>query len=59
MRTSNDERNAAGVLVNGYDYSRQCWVINGIYAECGHPAPAAHCWSCAHAGEPYSVEGGK
>jgi hypothetical protein len=25
----NEEAPAGAVLVNGYDYVRQCWVING------------------------------
>jgi hypothetical protein len=35
-RQSNDEfRN--GVLWNGFDYTRQAWVLNGVYVRCGHP----------------------
>lgn len=26
-----------GVLVNGYDYTNQAWVIGGVYMDCGHP----------------------
>lgn len=57
-RTSNDELNAEGLLINGYDYARQCWVANGLYAECGHPAPRADCWGCNHAGEPFTPKEG-
>ena len=53
-RTSNDQYNSTGDLVNGYDYARQCWVVNGIYAVCGHPSPRTDCYSCCHAGEPYT-----
>jgi hypothetical protein len=55
-RTSNDELNAEGLLINGYDYARQCWVVNGLYAECGHPERHRGCWGCNHAGEPYAPE---
>ena len=24
-------------LINGYDYERQAWVVNGKYQRCGHP----------------------
>ena len=35
-RLSTDEyRN--GTLYNGYDYTRQAWVLDGRYIECGHP----------------------
>ena len=37
MRMSNDERDAAGQLVNGFDYGLQAWVINGKVQRCGHP----------------------
>lgn len=53
-RTSNDQFNAEGVLFNGYDYARQCWVIGGKFAACGHSSISASCWGCNHAGEDYS-----
>lgn len=37
MRVSNDELKD-GVLENGYDYTNQCWVKDGIIQRCGHPA---------------------
>lgn len=37
MRLSNDEFDANGKLMNGYDYDFQVWVINGIIQNCGHP----------------------
>lgn len=39
-------------LKNGYDYTNQAWVVDGVYVACGH-APTLHC-SCygkLHAGE--------
>jgi len=36
MRTSNDEY-VNGRLMNGFDYERQSWVVNGKYIRCGHP----------------------
>jgi len=36
MRTSNDERKD-GFVWNGFDYSLQVWVVNGVIQNCGHP----------------------
>lgn len=58
-RQSNDEyRN--GVLFNGYDYTRQAWVVEGLYVTCGHARPnpltgkttPCNCFGRIHAGEP-------
>ena len=27
-----------GRLVDGYDYTNQAWVKNGVYVDCGHPS---------------------
>lgn len=27
-----------GKLVNGFDYERQVWIVNGTVQMCGHPA---------------------
>ena len=35
-RTSTNEYQE-GRLINGYDYYRQAWVVNGRYVRCGHP----------------------
>ena len=35
-RQSNDEI-VNGHLKNGYDYQLQCWVLNYIIQDCGHP----------------------
>lgn len=62
MRTSNNEyRN--GILFNGYDYTNQAWVVNGVYVACGHVLPnpltgkptCCACYGKIHAGEP-SIE---
>ena len=54
MRTSDNELNAEGNLVNGYDYDRQCWVVDGLYASCGHPERYRGCWGCTHAGQKFT-----
>ena len=51
-RERQDERDEAGRLVNGYDYDKQAWVVNGRYVACGHPAAlACGCYGRQHAGE--------
>lgn len=35
-RVSSDEY-CHGLLWNGYDYTRQAWIKNGLYVRCGHP----------------------
>ena len=37
MRTSTDQLDKNGMLINGYDYDLQVWVKSGIIIECGHP----------------------
>lgn len=36
-RTSTNQLSADGILINGFDYENQAWVINGVYMDCGHP----------------------
>ena len=36
-RQSQDQYDSDGKLVNGYDYQNQCWVMNYIIQDCGHP----------------------
>jgi len=36
-RTSRDQFDSTGQLVNGYDYDLQCWVKGGRVLDCGHP----------------------
>jgi len=49
-RESRDEyRN--GTLFNGYDYTNQAWVLNGMYVPCGHPSTMnCNCYGTEHAG---------
>lgn len=41
MRTSVNQITDTGILVNGFDYKNQAWVIDGIYQDCGHPQEGA------------------
>jgi len=49
-------------LINGYDYTNQAWVLNGVYQDCGHPQVGERtvlgdvfegciCYGRQHAGE--------
>lgn len=41
-----------GRLFNGYDYTRQTWVADGVYVRCGHPeSTKCSCYGRQHAGE--------
>lgn len=54
MRRSVDQYDSEGRLVAGYDYKNQAWVLEGVYATCGHTGdcPGAHmCYGRMHAGE--------
>lgn len=52
MRTSTNEYDKNGRLINGYDYDNQAWVIDGKYVRCGHPeSMKCGCYSRKHAGE--------
>ena len=50
-RLSTDEyRN--GLLWNGFDYTRQAWVVDGSYVRCGHPETMrCGCFGREHTGE--------
>lgn len=37
-RSSRDQFDKTGQLVNGFDYDLQCWVKGGRVLDCGHPA---------------------
>ena len=51
-RTSNDQRDANGNLINGYDYANQAWVVDGKYVRCGHSEDNdCGCFGREHAGE--------
>ena len=50
-RQSTDEYRD-GRLVNGFDYTKQAWVLGGRYVRCGHPATTnCGCYGRAHEGE--------
>ena len=34
-----------------FDYTRQAWVVDGVYVTCGHLSKC-DCYGKAHAGEP-------
>lgn len=34
-----------------YDYENQVWVINGVFAKCGHEYFVQACFACQHHGE--------
>ena len=36
-RTTRDQFDKTGQLVNGFDYDLQCWVKGGRVQDCGHP----------------------
>lgn len=37
MKTSDNEFDGVGAVVNGFDYRLQVWVKDGIVQACGHP----------------------
>ena len=52
-RTSSDQIDSDGITSNGYDYDLQCWVMDYIVQDCGHPdsmRPGC-CYGGGHAGE--------
>jgi hypothetical protein len=49
-KSGNEVKN--GRLMNGYDYEKQAWVINGKYIHCGHPeSMKCGCYGRKHEGE--------
>lgn len=38
--------------MTGYDYEKQCWVVDGRVARCGHRELMPGCYACVHHGEP-------
>lgn len=38
-------------LAAQYDYARQCWIVDGKVARCGHQAGVRGCYACLHHGE--------
>ena len=41
---------ASGRILNGYDYDRQAWVVDGRYVRCGH-LDDCDCYGRLHEGE--------
>ena len=42
----------SGRLINGYDYDKAAWVVDGQYVRCGHPPDMkCFCYGKAHEGE--------
>ena len=43
-------------VVNGYDYEKQAWVVDGKYVRCGHPDEMnCGCYGREHEGEKYEL----
>ena len=41
-----------GLLYNGFDYTKQAWVIGGKYVKCSHPEDMnCNCYGKVHEGE--------
>ena len=55
MRTSHDEIDQSGRVWNGFDYTLQGWVRDGIVQPCGHPGSMSQygpcCASARYAGQ--------
>ena len=52
MRTSNNQHDERGTLLNGFDYKNQAWVVGGKYVRCGHPETMnCGCYGKRHEGE--------
>lgn len=52
MRTSQNEYDKTGRLMNGHDYENQAWVVAGKYVRCGHPESMdCGCYGREHEGK--------
>lgn len=52
-RASVDQYDSTGLLIHGYDYINQAWIVNGKYVRCGHsPSVECNCYGRIHAGQP-------
>ena len=50
MRTSSDQVDQEGVVVNGFDYDLQVWVRDYIVLDCWHPNRfSVTQWPCCEA----------
>lgn len=53
MRTSKNQLDANGKIVEGFDYDNQAWIKGGVYMRCGHPeSMQCSCFGRIHEGEP-------
>src|SRR5258706_14459495 len=44
-----------GILIDGFDYQNQAWVVSGFYLDCAHPKSMnCDCYGRLHADEPCS-----
>lgn len=51
-RQSNDHYDQTGRLIQGFDYTNQAWVFEGLYETCGHPEDMdCKCYGKEHKGE--------
>lgn len=42
-----------GLLINGFDYDKQAWIVNAKYVRCAHPETMnCGCYGRMHEGEP-------
>jgi len=52
-RTSSDQFDSEGILLNGFDYDYQAWVKDGKYVRCRHlESLACGCFGREHEGQP-------
>ena len=47
MSRISDNEVLDGKLLNGFDYEKQAWVVDGIYQDCGHLRSMGE--DCCHA----------
>lgn len=41
-----------GKIINGFDYDKQVWIIDGVYQNCGHPKDMdCNCYGRQHKGQ--------
>lgn len=51
-RQSSDEFDREGRLKSGFDYDKQCWVLDYVIQDCGHPKIMdCRCYGRQHEGE--------